>query len=134
VFAKSDTIWPSAAGAAGTGSGADWLVYAVELGPGLREARFRVHDAAAADETYDLYVYGADYNLRASTHPFAADGVTDVARNSQRGPSTSSSPQTLTLATPGAGRYYLAVSRAKVGALPGSGDFGAFVLALDEVR
>jgi hypothetical protein len=134
LFGKSDTIWPSAAGAAGTGAGSDWLVYAVELGTGLSQARFRVHDAAAGDETYDLYVYGADYNLRASTHPFATDGVTDVQANNARGPSTSSAPQTLTLANPAAGRYYLAVSRAKVGALPGSGDFGAFALALDEVR
>ena len=134
VFAKSDTIWPSAAGAAGTGAGSDWLVYAVELGTGLREARFRVHDAAAGDETYDLYVYGADYDLRASTHPFAADGVTDVQANNARGPSTQPRPQTLTLSSPAAGRYYVAVSRAKVGLLPGSGDFGAFVLALDEVR
>ena len=38
------------------------------------------------------------------------------------------------LQSPPAGRYYVAVSRAKVGALPGSGDFGKFVLALDEVR
>ena len=134
VFAKSDTIWPSAAGAAGTGSGADWLVYAVELGSGLREARFRVHDAAVGDETYDLYVYGSDYGLRASTHPFASEGVTDVQANNARGPSTPASPQTLTLQSPAAGRYYVAVSRAKVGLLPGSGDFGAFVLALDEVR
>ena len=134
VFGKSDTIWPSAAGAAGTGAGSDWLVYAVELGAGLSQVRFRVHDAAVGDETYDLYVYGADYNLRASTHPFAAAGVTDVQANNARGPSTQASPQTLTLSNPAAGKYYLAVSRAKVGALPGSGDFGAFVLALDEVR
>lgn len=134
VFAKSDTIWPSAAGAAGTGAGSDWLVYAVDLGSGLREARFRVHDAAAGDETYDLYFYGADYNLRASTHPFASEGVTDVNANDARGPSTQASPQTLTLQNPAAGRYFVAVSRAKVGFLPGSGDFGAFVLALDEVR
>lgn len=134
VFAKSDTIWPSAAGAAGTGAGSDWLVYAVELGSGLREARFRVHDAAAGDETYDLYVYGSDYNLRASTHPFASEGVTDVQANNARGPSTSASPQTLTLQSPAAGRYYVAVSRARVGSLPGSGDFGGYVLALDELR
>jgi subtilisin family serine protease len=134
VFAKSDTVWPSAAGAAGTGAGSDWLVFPVELGSGLREARFRVHDAATGDETYDLYVYGADYNLRASTHPFAQPGVTDVAANSQRGPSTQASPQLLTLQSPAPGRYYVAVSRAKVGALPGSGDFGRFVLTLDETR
>jgi hypothetical protein len=105
-------------------------VYAVELAPGLREARFRVHDAAAGDEAYDLYVYGADYNLRASTHPFAQPGVTDVFANSLR----QAGPQTLALQSPAAGRHYIVVSRAKVGALPGSGDFGAFVLTLDEVR
>jgi hypothetical protein len=134
VFGKSDTIWPSAAGAAGTGAGSDWPIYAVELGSGLREARFRVHDAAAGDETYDLYLYGADYNLRASTHPFATPGVTDLQANNARGPSTQANPQTLTITNPAAGRYYVAVSRAKVGALPGSGDFGAYVLSLDEVR
>ena len=134
VFAKWDTLWPSAAGAAGTGAGSDWLVFPVELASGLQQARFRVYDAAAGDETYDIYVYGADYNLRASTHPFAQPGVTDVGANSQRGPSTQASPQLLTLSRPAAGRYFVAVSRAKVGALPGSGDFGKFVLALDEIR
>jgi hypothetical protein len=59
--------------------------------------------------------------------------VTDVQENSSRGPSTASAPQALTLTAPAAGRYFLAVSRAKVGLLPGSGDFGAFVLTLDEV-
>lgn len=134
VFAKSDTIWPSAAGAAGTGAGSDWMLFPVDLAAGLREARFRVHDAAVGDETYDLYLYGRDYALRASTHPFAADGVTDVQANSARGPSTQANPQSLTLQNPAAGRYYVAVSRARVGFLPGGGDFGAFVLALDEVR
>jgi subtilase family protein len=134
VFAKWDTIWPSAAGSAGTGAGSDWLLYPVELGSGLREARFRVHDAAAGDETYDLYVYGSDYDLRATTHPFASEGVTDLQANAARGASTAASPQILTLQNPAAGRYYVAVSRAKVGLLPGSGDFGAFVLSLDEVR
>jgi hypothetical protein len=134
MFAKWDTVWPSAAGAAGTGAGSDWLVFPVELGSGLREAHFRVHDAAAGDETYDLYVYGSDFGLRASTHPFASDGVTDVSANNARGPSTAASPQTITLQGPAAGRYYVAVSRAKVGLLPGSGDFGAYVLTLDEVR
>jgi subtilisin family serine protease len=134
VFAKWDTIWPSAAGAAGTGSGSDWLVFPVDLASGLRDAHFRVYDAASGDETYDLYVYGADYNLRASTHPFAQPGVTDVAANSQRRPSTQATPQVLTLQSPTPGRYYVAVSRAKVSALPGSGDFGKFVLTLDEVR
>ena len=109
-------------------------MFPVELGSGLQQARFRVYDAAAGDETYDLYVYGADYNLRASTHPFAQPGVTDAVANSQRGPSTQASPQVLTLQSPAAGRYYVAVSRARIGLLPGSGDFGKFVLTLDEVR
>ena len=133
VFGKADTLWPSAAGSAGTGAGSDWLVHPVELGSGLAEARFAVYDAATGDETYDLYVYGADYSLLASTHPFAAPGVTDVVANDARGASTSSAPQVLSLALPPAGRYYVAVSRAKVGGLPSSGDFGAFVLMLDEV-
>jgi uncharacterized repeat protein (TIGR01451 family) len=133
VYAKSDTLWPSAAGSAGTGSGSDWLVVPVELADGLTEARFSVHDTAAGDETYDLYVYGADSALVASTHPFAAAGVTDVAANNARGPSTAAAPQVLTLASPAAGRYYVAVNRAKVGFLPSSGDFGSFVLTLDEV-
>ena len=134
VFAKSNTIWPSAAGAAGTGAGSDWLVFPVELAPGLREARFSVYDAATGDETYDLYVYGSDYGLRASTHPFSVEGVTDAQANDARGPSTQASPQVLTLPSPRAGRYYVAISRAKVGLFPGSGDFGAYVLTLDEVR
>jgi uncharacterized repeat protein (TIGR01451 family) len=133
VYAKSDTLWPSVAGSAGTGSGSDWRVYPVELGDGLTEARFAVHDAATGDETYDLYVYRSDYTLLASTHPFAAPGVTDVPANNARGPSTAASPQVLTLPSPSVGRYYVAVSRARVGLLPGSGDFGAFVLTLDEV-
>ena len=135
VYGKWDTIWPSAAGSSGTGAGSDWLVYPVELGSRLTEARFRVYDAAAGDETYDLYLYDADYRLLSSTHPFAVPGtVTDVAANDARGPSTAAASQVLTLAAPAAGRYYVAVSRAKVGALlGGSGDFGAFVLTLDEV-
>jgi hypothetical protein len=132
VYAKSNTVWPSAAGSSGTGSGSDWRVYPVELGSGLAEARFSVYDAAAGDETYDLYLYGSDYELLASTHPFAADGVTDALANDARGPSTAAAPQVLTLSSPSAGGYFVAVSRAKVGALPGSGDFGAFVLTLDE--
>jgi subtilisin family serine protease len=133
VYGKWNTVWPSAAGSSGTGSGADWLVYPVELAAGLAEARFTVHDAAAGDETYDLYVYGPDYGLLASTHPFAAPGVTDVTANDARGASTPAAPQVLRLTTPAAGRYYVAVSRAKVGPFPGSGDFGAFALMLDEV-
>ena len=37
VFAKDDTLWPSAAGQA-LGATADWLVYGVELAPGLSSA------------------------------------------------------------------------------------------------
>jgi subtilisin family serine protease len=132
VYAKGDTTWPSVAGSAGTGAGSDWLVYPVELDSGLSEARFSVYDAAAGDETYDLYLYRSDYTLLASTHPFAAEGVTDPVANDARGPSTASAPQRLTLAAPAAGRYYVVVSRAKVGGTS-SGDFGAFMLALDEV-
>jgi hypothetical protein len=133
VYAKWDTQWPSVAGSPGTGAGSDWLVYPVEFGPGLAEARFSVHDAAFGDETYDLYVYGPDHSLLASTHPFAAPGVTDAVANAERGPSTAETPQALTLVAPAAGSYTVAVSRAKVGMFPGSGDFGAFVLTLDEV-
>jgi subtilisin family serine protease len=132
VYAKSDTIWPSVAGSAGTGSGSDWLVYPVELDSGLTEARFSVYDSAAGDETYDVYVYGADYSLLASTHPFAAPGVTDASANDERGASTATAPQVLRVAAPAGGRYYVAVSRAKVGGTS-SGDFGAFVLTLDAV-
>ena len=134
VYGKANTVWPSVAGSAGTGAGSDWLVYPVELAAGLNEARFSVHDAAAGDETYDLYLYGPDNALLASTHPFAAPGITDAQANDARGASTASAPQVLALASPSAGRYVLAVSRAKVGPLPGSGDFGAFVLRLDEIR
>jgi hypothetical protein len=133
VYAKANTVWPSVAGSSGTGSGSDWLVFPVELSAGLGEARFSVWDAAAGDETYDLYVYRSGYSLLASTHPFAAPGVTDAAANDARGPSTAAAPQALTLEAPLPGRYYVAVSRAKVGPLPGSGDSGAFVLTLDEV-
>ncbi|MGH7540471.1 MAG: S8 family serine peptidase, partial [Gemmatimonadota bacterium] len=133
VYAKWTTVWPSAAGSSGTGAGADWLVYPVELADALGEARFSVYDAAAGDETYDLYLYDAAYSLVASTHPFAAPGVTDVAANDGRGPSTAAAPQVLILRAPAPGRHYVAVSRAKVGPLPGGGDFGAFTLTLDEI-
>jgi hypothetical protein len=39
----------------------------------------------------------------------------------------------LTLANPTAGRHYVVVNRAKVGGV-GTGDFGSFVLTLDEIR
>jgi hypothetical protein len=72
------------------------------------------------------------YNLVASTHPFAAPGVTDVNANRSRGPSTPQSPP-LTLSSPAGGTYYVVVSRARIGGA-NSGDFGSFVLTLDEVR
>ena len=132
VYAKWDTTWPSAAGAAGTGAGSDWLVYPVELAAGLAELRVTAYDAASGDETYDLYLYDPGGRLLASTHPFLAPGVTDRAANDARPPSTAASPQVLTVVRPAAGRHLLAVSRARIGGT-GSGDMGAFVLTLDEV-
>lgn len=133
VYAKADTSWPSVAGSAGSGSGADWLVYPVELGRRLAEARFSVYDSDRGDETYDLYLYDSRHDLVASTHPFLAPGVTDPVANGARPASTPTSPQALTIARPAAGRYYVVVSRARVGGTS-SGDFGSFVLGLDEVR
>jgi hypothetical protein len=132
VYAKDDTVWPSAAGQA-LGATADWLVYPLQLGTGLSRAQLKVYDSDRGDETYDLYVYDSSYNLLASTHPFAAPGVTDVNANVSRGPSTQSSPQQLTLTSPGAGTYYVVVNRARIGGMT-SGDFGSYVLTLDEVR
>jgi hypothetical protein len=133
VFAKDDTIWPSAVGVAPTGTNADWLVFPVELASDLSLARFRVHDAAAGNETYDLYLYDSRLDLITSTHPFAAPGVTDAVANSQRGPSTAADPEILELGTPAGGRHYLVVSRARIGGTT-TGDFGAFELTLDEIR
>ncbi|HET7686762.1 MAG TPA: S8 family serine peptidase [Candidatus Limnocylindria bacterium] len=133
VYGKGDTTWPSAVGAAGTGASADWLVYPVDLAADLSAVTFRAHDAAAGDETYDLYLYDADLDLAASTHPFAAPGVTDQVANGSRGPSTAAAPQALTVRTPAAGRHYLVVNRARIGGTT-TGDMGAFVLAVDEVR
>ncbi len=133
VFAKDDTIWPSAAGTSPTGTNADWLVYPVELAAGLSQARFSVYDAAAGNETYDLYLYDRDLDLIASSHPFAAAGVTDVAANSSRAATPQSAPQVLSLGTPAAGRHYVVVSRARIGG-SNPGDFGSFVLTLDEIR
>ena len=133
VFAKDDTTWPSVVGTPGTGSSADWLVYPVDLAGGLSSARFSVWDADRGDETYDLYLYDAGFDLIAHTHPFLADGVTDRAANDSRGPTTQASPGVLALTAPAGGRYYVAVSRAKVGGTS-SGDFGSFVLTLDEVK
>ena len=134
VYAKGDTTWPSVAGAA-LGAAADWLVFPIELASGLSEARLSVFDAAAGDETYDLYLYDRSLDLVASSHPFAADGTTDVAANDQRGPSTASSPTVVSLAAPAGGRYYVAVNRARIGQSPleEAGDFGAYRLTLDEI-
>jgi hypothetical protein len=130
VYAKDNTSWPSVVGTPGTGSNADWLVYPALIS--TASATFSVYDAATGDddETYDLYVYDSAFNLVASSHPFASAGVTDVNANNARGPSTAANPQTLTLSVT-AGRYYVVVSRAKIGGTT-SGDFGAFVLTLDE--
>jgi subtilisin family serine protease len=133
VFAKGDTTWPSVVGTPGTGSSADWLVYPVDLATGLSEARFAAWDSDRGDETYDLYLYDARFDLIASTHPFVADGVTDQQANNARGPSTAAAPAALTLTAPAGGRYYVAVSRARVGGTS-AGDMGAFVLTLDEVK
>jgi subtilisin family serine protease len=133
VYGKADTTWPSAAGTSGTGAGSDWLLYPVELASGLSEARFAIYDAAAGDETYDLYLYDSDLELVASTHPFAAPGITDPVANAERPPSTQAAPQVLTASSPSPGRHYLAVSRAKIGGTS-TGDFGSFVLSLDETR
>ncbi|MBA2721251.1 MAG: S8 family serine peptidase, partial [Chloroflexi bacterium] len=134
VFAKDDTLWPSAAGAA-AGATADWRVYPVELGTGLREARFAVADTAAGDETYDIYVYDARFDLLASSHPFAAPGVSDAAAQGQRGPSTGADPTSVVLPSPAAGRHYVAVNRARIGRGPFGpiGDMGSFRLTLDEI-
>ena len=132
MFGKDDTSWPSAAGTPGTGANADWLVYPVELAGGLDSARFSVYDAAAGDETYDLYLYDERFDLLASTHPFASAGVTDRDANAHAVRRRAAAPQVLPLPTPAAGRYYLAVNRAKIGGTT-SGDFGAFVLTLDEI-
>lgn len=130
VFSRGDTIWPSIVGAA-NGSAADWLVYPVELGAGLSEARFTVYDADAGDETYDLYLYDDRFDLVATTHPLV-EGVTDPVANSSRGATPPGAPAQLVLRTPARGRHYVVVSRAKTGL--NAGDFGRFVLTLDEVR
>ena len=132
IYAKDDTTWPSVLGQAG-GATADWVVYPVELASGLSRAQFTVYDSDRGDETYDLYLYDSAYNLVSSTHPFATSGVTDRNANSARGPSTQASPQILSLSSPSAGTYYLAVNRAKVGGAS-TGDFGSYVLTLDEIR
>jgi len=139
AFAKSDTLWPSVVGSAGTGAGSDWNIYPVELASGLAEARFKAV-SAGNNEAYDIYLYDAALNLILSTHPFAppgqASGVTDTPTYETRPPSTTSAPAALTIGTPAAGRHYVVVNRAivgKVGPQP-AGSFGGFTLTLDEVR
>ncbi|MEX0710454.1 MAG: S8 family serine peptidase [Chloroflexota bacterium] len=137
VFAKNDTYWPSVVGSTGTGATSDWNVYAVDLAADLSEAVFSVADTASGNDTYDLYVYAADFDLVESTHPGADVGVTDAPTNNARGPTPPSAPQVLTISTPAAGRHYLVVNRAKMGAplVPAAaGNFGSFALTLDEVR
>jgi subtilisin family serine protease len=136
VFSKSDTFWPNVVGQPGTGSNADWLVYPVDLAGGLAEAVFTAWDTASLNNTYDLYVYEADFDLIKSTHPFVSDGVTDTAANDARRASTAAAPATVTLTAPAAGRYYVALSRAKVGRnyATAANDFGSANLRLDEVR
>jgi subtilisin family serine protease len=136
IFAKSDTTWPSAVGQPGTGSNADWLVRPVDLETGLTEAVFTAWDTAGLGNTYDLYLYDAGLDLVATTHPFLTDGVTDSQANDARGPSTAADPARLVLSAPAGGRYYLAISRAKVGRnyLTAGGDMGSAAVRLDEVR
>jgi subtilisin family serine protease len=134
VYGKDETTWPSVAGTAPTGTNADWIVFPVELASGLRQARFAVYDATPRDDTYDLYLYDSHLDLISSTHPFASAGVTDATANAQRGPSTQASPQVLTMSAPAGGRFYLAVSRARIGGTIAGASWGAFVLSLDEIR
>ena len=136
VYAKHDTIWPSVAGQPGTGSGADWLAYPVDLAGDLASVTFSVWDTDRAVDTYDLYLYDADLDLIASTHPFAADGTTDVDAHRGRPPSTEGSPSELTIRTPAAGRHTLVVSRGRVGPVgpQASGTFGSFGLRFAESR
>jgi hypothetical protein len=134
VHARGDTTWPSLVGAA-NGAASDWLVYLVQLPEGATRARFKVWDAAAGDETYDLYLYDRGFDLVASTHPFAAPGVTDTTANDARGPSTQADPQILDVEGITPGLYRIAVNRARVGTVdPIKGDFGAFVMDLDAFR
>ncbi len=64
---------------------------------------------------------------------FLAPGVADRNANMSRGSSTKTSPQVLTVGTLAAGTYFLAVNRARIGGTT-TGDFGSFVLALDEIH
>jgi hypothetical protein len=62
--------------------------------------------------------------------------VTDTQANAARGPSTVTDPAQLVVPSPASGRYYLAISRAKVGRdyLSASGDLGSASVRLDEIR
>jgi subtilisin family serine protease len=133
VYAKHDTIWPSAAGQPGTGSGADWLAYPVDLPDGVAGATFLAWDSDRATDTYDLYLYDADLDLVASSHPFAAPETTDVETHRSRAPSTESAPTVLTVRTPAGGPHTLVVSRARVGPIgpQQSGTFGSFGLLFE---
>ena len=103
VYARFDTVWPFVPGSGLTGAGSDWFMYPVELGDRLTEARFSVYDAAAGDETYDLYLYDEDFDLLATSHPFSSPGMTDVVANNARAPTTAAAPQVLTLTAPADG-------------------------------
>ncbi len=133
VYAKSNTSWPIVSPGTLGGAQSDWLVYPVQLGAHLTRAIFRVWDTAAGTDTYDLYLYDVNMNLEASTHPFDSPGVSDPSALTGRPASTAAAPQTLTVSAPAAGRHYLVVSRAFIGAAcPCTGNFGSFGLRLDE--
>ena len=115
VYAKFDTVWPFV-----PGTGRDRRRLRLVRVPG--RARRAPHRGAlqrlrrgSGDETYDLYLYDSSFDLLATSHPFVADGVTDVLANNARGPTPAAAPQVLTLTAPAEGRYYVGVSRAKVG-------------------
>jgi hypothetical protein len=138
VFAKGDTLWPAIGGQAISGALSDWRVYPVELASKLKSATFTVWDSSTAgDDTYDLYLYDSNLALETSTHLWLGNrpGYTDVNANKARPASTAVDPLHLVVSAPTAGRHYLVVSRARVGALtPGTGDFGSYSLRLDEAR
>ena len=111
----------------------------MDVGAGFSELRLTARDATpAADDLYDLYVYDRSpaYRLLASTHPFAAEGVTDTNANGARCSQPPCAPASLTLSPQALGppgRYYVAVNRAKSGGTK-TGDFGAYVFTVDEVH
>ena len=87
----------------------------------IQRACLTARDATpAADDLYDLYVYDRSpaYRLLASTHPFAAEGVTDTNANGACCSQPACAPASLTLSPQALGppgRYYVAVNRAKSG-------------------